>query len=70
MALPGNASSVHGEGREIHKIAEDARESVRRLINAPVNGVIFTSGGTEAIHYALNGVIRTEHDQTYFRQRY
>ena len=55
MALPGNASSVHGEGRAVHAIVEDAREEVRRLVNAPVNGVVFTSGGTEAIHYALNG---------------
>ncbi len=56
MALPGNASSVHAEGRAVRKIVEDARESLRRLVNAPVNGVVFTSGGTEAIHYALNGV--------------
>lgn len=56
MAFPGNASSVHGEGRAVHAIVEDAREEVRSLVNGPVNGVIFTSGGTEAIHYALNGI--------------
>ena len=57
MALPGNASSVHGEGRAVRAVVEEAREKVRRLVNAPVNGVIFTSGGTEAIHYALNGLV-------------
>ncbi len=56
LALPGNASSAHAEGRAVHSIVEEAREQVRRLVNAPVNGVVFTSGGTEAIHYALNGV--------------
>lgn len=57
MAQDGNALSVHEEGRSAHKRVEDAREALRALVNAPVNGVIFTSGGTESIHYALHGVI-------------
>ncbi|MEM9495560.1 MAG: cysteine desulfurase family protein [Pseudomonadota bacterium] len=57
MAQDGNSLSVHEEGRATHKLVEDAREAVRSLVNAPVNGVIFTSGGTESIHYALNGVL-------------
>ncbi len=57
MRHDGNSLSVHEEGRNAHKIVEDAREQVRALVNAPVNGVIFTSGGTESIHYALNGVM-------------
>ena len=56
MRMIGNSSSVHGEGRAARAIVEDAREKIRALINAPVNGVIFTSGGTEAIHYAVNGL--------------
>lgn len=59
MRVVGNSSSVHAEGREARAIVEEARERLRTLVNAPVNGVIFTSGGTEAIHYALNGVVRT-----------
>ena len=55
MTMTGNASSVHAEGRAVHGLIEEAREAVRRLVNAPVNGVIFTSGGTESIHYAING---------------
>lgn len=58
MDADGNALSAHAEGRAAHKILEEAREQVRALANAPVNGVIFTSGGTEAIHLALNGAVR------------
>ncbi|MEO0880100.1 MAG: cysteine desulfurase family protein [Pseudomonadota bacterium] len=57
MARVGNASSVHSEGRGVLAIVEDARERIRRFINAPVNGLVFTSGGTEAIHYAIHGAV-------------
>ena len=53
----GNPSSVHEEGRSALALVERARASLRKLVNAPVNGVIFTSGGTEAIHHAVNGPI-------------
>ena len=56
MAHVGNSSSVHEEGRSARAIVEDARESLRVLVNGPVNGVIFTGGGTEAIHYGLHGL--------------
>ena len=58
MAMDGNALSVHEEGRRAHKIVEDAREDIRSLVNAPVNGVVFTSSGTESIHYALHGAVK------------
>lgn len=58
MAQVGNASSVHAEGRAARAVVEAGREEIRALVNAPVNGVIFTSGGTEAIHYALHGLVR------------
>ena len=58
MAMDGNPLSVHEEGRRAHKIVEDAREEIRSLINAPVNGVVFTSSGTESIHYALHGATK------------
>ena len=58
MRHDGNSLSPHEEGRISHKIVEDAREQVRALVNAPVNGVIFTGGGTESIHYALHGTLR------------
>lgn len=59
MREVGNSSSVHAEGRAARATIEAAREKLRALVNAPVNGVIFTSGGTEAIHYALHGLART-----------
>jgi len=59
MAVIGNSSSVHAEGRAARAIVEDGREKLRAVVNAPVNGVILTGGGTEAIHYALNGTVRT-----------
>ena len=58
MRHDGNSLSVHEEGRRARKTIEDAREALRSLVNAPVNGVIFTSGGTESIHYALHGAMK------------
>lgn len=58
MTTIGNSSSVHAEGRGARAIVEDGREKLRALVNAPMNGVIITGGGTEAIHYALNGTVR------------
>ena len=66
MRHDGNSLSVHEEGRSAHKILEDAREQVRSLVNAPVNGVIFTSGGTESIHYALHGVMAPHKIKRFF----
>lgn len=59
MRTIGNSSSVHAEGRAARAIVEEGREKLRALVNAPINGVILTGGGTEAIHYALNGTVRT-----------
>lgn len=58
MAMIGNSSSAHAEGRRARVIVEEGREKLRTLVNAPVNGVIITGGGTEAIHYALNGTVK------------
>ena len=66
MAVIGNSSSVHAEGRAARAIVEEGREKLRTLVNAPVNGVILTGGGTEAIHYALNGTVRTGNVQRIF----
>lgn len=55
MARVGNASSVHGAGREARKSVEDARRKVAALVGAAPGQVVFTSGGTEAD----NQVMRT-----------
>ena len=48
MATVGNASSVHGAGRNARKAVEDARRQLALLLGAAPNQVVFTSGGTEA----------------------
>lgn len=49
----GNASSVHEAGRSARAGLEGAREVLRRLVDAPDAGVVFTSGATEANNHAL-----------------
>ncbi|MGL4284976.1 MAG: aminotransferase class V-fold PLP-dependent enzyme [Phreatobacter sp.] len=48
LALGGNASAVHGEGRAARRVIEIAREQVGRLAGAEAKLVTFTSGGSEA----------------------
>ncbi|WP_414833731.1 cysteine desulfurase family protein [Afifella sp. YEN Y35] len=50
---PGNASSVHGEGRWARDLIEGAREAVAALLGAKAANVVFTSGATEAANWAL-----------------
>lgn len=53
LALPGNPSSVHAEGREARKALEQARSQVAALLGARPEAVIFASGGSEANATAL-----------------
>jgi cysteine desulfurase len=55
LALGGNPSSVHRRGRAARQLVERSREQVAALAGAPADGVVFTSGGTEANHLALIG---------------
>ena len=48
LALTGNPSSVHGEGRALRSLIEQAREDVAALVNANPAEVVFTSGATES----------------------
>lgn len=54
LALIGNASSVHGHGRQVRAAIETARQAVGQLVGADVGEVVFTSGGTEANNLALS----------------
>ncbi|MCW8836557.1 MAG: cysteine desulfurase [Rhodospirillales bacterium] len=54
----GNPSSVHAAGRAARALMEDSREIVAALIGAKPSEVVFTSGGTESNHIALNGTGR------------
>jgi len=53
LALTGNPSSVHHEGRATRQIVEDARGAIAALVGADARNVIFTAGGTEANALAL-----------------
>lgn len=48
LSLPGNPSSVHGEGRAARTVIEQAREQVAALAGARAANVVFTGSGTEA----------------------
>jgi cysteine desulfurase len=55
LAQCGNASSVHRWGRAARRIVEEARVRVAALVDADPDGIVFTSGGTEANHLAVRG---------------
>lgn len=44
----GNPSSVHSEGRAARRIVEQARREIAKLCGGRSDGVVFTSGATEA----------------------
>ena len=56
LDLPGNPSSVHGEGRGARKLLESCRERVAARLGARAADVVFTSGGTEANALAIRGL--------------
>jgi cysteine desulfurase len=58
LDFPGNASSVHAEGREARKWIEGARAAVAKAVGGVPRNVVFTSGGTEANALALAPGIR------------
>ncbi len=53
MALRGNPSSVHGEGRAMRAEVERARADVAALAGCDPASVVFTSGATEANALAM-----------------
>ena len=54
----GNPSSLHGKGREAERLVDESREMVARAMGVDPQGVIFTSGGTEANNMAFAGYLR------------
>lgn len=54
----GNPSSRHALGVNAARAVEDARRKVARLTGAEPEGVVFTSGGTEANNLAVLGLAR------------
>ncbi len=52
----GNPSSIYALGQESKTAVEKARQSLAKLINCRPEEIVFTSGGTEANNFALNGI--------------
>lgn len=52
----GNASSIHGYGREVRAALDISRESIAGHLGAAAGTILFTSGGTESDNFALKGV--------------
>lgn len=56
MAVLGNPSSLHFDGRKVRDVVEDARESIASKIGCVASEVIFTASGTEANNSAIKGL--------------
>ncbi|WAM34672.1 cysteine desulfurase NifS [Caldicellulosiruptor morganii] len=59
----GNPSTIYKLGREAKKAIENARERVAKALNADVQEIFFTSGGTESDNWALKGVAFANKDK-------
>ena len=57
-ALQANPSSGHAAGRAAASRVAAARAQVARLVNAPPEAVVFTSGATESVNLAVLGAVR------------
>jgi len=66
LALTGNPSSVHGEGRAARAVVEQAREQVAAVLSADPRNVVLTSGGTEANALALTPLIEVDAEKRPF----
>jgi len=57
-ALQANPASGHAAGRAAARRVAAARAQVARLVNAPPEAIVFTSGATESVNLAVLGVVR------------
>ncbi len=58
LELTGNPSSVHGHGRALRALIDDARAKVAKLAGATREQLVFTGSATEAITQAIVGGAR------------
>ncbi|WP_442756887.1 cysteine desulfurase family protein [Methylocystis sp. JAN1] len=58
MEAPGNASSVHAEGRAAKAILEQARVGIAKGLGTAARNVTFTSGATEAANLVLTPMLQ------------
>lgn len=55
----GNPSSIHGAGRKVRSLIENARKTVAKLLHVTPSEIFFTSGGTEADNTSVVQVIES-----------
>ena len=60
----GNPSSFHSIGRKTRVAIEEAREIAADFVGAIPSEIYFTSSGTESINFALNGIAKTNLNET------
>ena len=56
LAIIGNPSSLHADGRAVRKYVEDARDVLAKSIGCAASEIIFTGSGTEANNIAIKGI--------------
>lgn len=61
----GNPSSLYSEGRKAKKLIKCAKESVAKFINADLNDIYFTNGGSASNTLAIKGYFQ-KNDCTIF----
>lgn len=54
--LVGNPSSIHGAGQEARRVLEESRERLAAVVGCDPIEVVFTSGGTESVNLAVQGL--------------
>lgn len=59
----GNPSSLHYYGQASRKIVEDARRAISKALNASIDEIFFTSGGTESNNLAVIGAARANRNK-------
>ena len=57
-SLVGNASSTHAAGQDARRLLEESGERVAAVLGCEPIEVVFTSGGTESINLAVQGLWR------------
>lgn len=56
LAIIGNPSSLHADGRAVRKYVEDARDLLAKNLGCAPSEIIFTGSGTEANNIAIKGI--------------
>ena len=59
----GNPSSLHYYGQSSRKVIEDARRVIAEALNAEIDEIFFTSGGTESNNLAVIGAARANRNK-------